>query len=76
METIDLREKPRGCREHPLIKLKRITSSMNKGSTIKVIGDNNIIPLKTIEIIAQKNNLKLNIIKRINEVYEVILEKN
>ncbi|WFO76070.1 sulfurtransferase TusA family protein [Desulfurococcaceae archaeon MEX13E-LK6-19] len=72
---IDLRKQPKGCKEHPLIRLKNTIRRMKKGESIKVITDTTTIPLRTIEIIARKNELKVEIIGKNNNVYEIVLRK-
>jgi len=74
MEIIDLRETPKGCKEHPLIKLKRIISEMEHGSKIKVITNTKIVPLKIVEVLAKRKGAKYVTTKINDNVYEVIIE--
>lgn len=74
MEIIDLRERPRGCKEHPLIKLKRIVNEMGHGSKIKIITNTRIIPLKIVEILARRKGAKYEYTKINDYVYEIIIE--
>ena len=66
--TIDLREKPRSCTEHPLVKLTKALKELKKGRVVKVITDNKIVPIETIKVLAKKNNLKYDIVKE-NSLY-------
>jgi len=63
MEIIDLRETPKGCKEHPLIKLKRIISEMEHSSKIKVITNTKIVPLKIVEVLAKRKGAKYVLLK-------------
>ncbi len=72
--TIDLREKPKSCMEHPLVKLTKVLKKMKKGETVKVITDNKIVPINTIEVLAKKNNLKYDIIEE-NELYVLYISR-
>jgi len=74
MEIIDLRETPKGCKEHPLIKLKRIINEMGHGSKIKVITNTKIVPLKIVEILAKRKGAKYVSTKINDNVYEIIIE--
>lgn len=74
MEIIDLRETSKGCKEHPLVKLKRIISEMERGPKIKVITNTKIVPLKIVEILAKRKGTKYVFIKINDKVYEVIIE--
>jgi len=74
MEIIDLRETPKGCKEHPLIKLKRIINEMGHGSKIKVITNTKIVPLEIVEILAERKGAKYVSTKINDNVYEIIIE--
>ncbi len=75
VETIDLREKPSGCKQHPLIKLKNMLEKLGDGEAIKVITDERIIPLTTLRVIAEKKNLEINVLNREGSVVEVVIAK-
>ena len=74
MEIIDLRETPKGCKEHPLIRLKRIINEMGHGSKIKVITNTKIVPLEIVEILAERKGAKYVSTKINDNVYEIIIE--
>ena len=74
MEIIDLRETPKGCKEHPLIRLKRIVNEMEPGSKIKVITDTKVVPLKIVEILAKRKGAKYYSMKLEDSIYEIIIE--
>lgn len=73
--TVDLTHQPKGCTEHPLIRLKNTIRDINKNIVIRVITDNNVIPLSTIKIIAKRMNLHMEVIKETPPIYEVILKQ-
>lgn len=75
MDVIDLREQPKGCREHPLIKLKNKVRKLGRGDYVKVITDISVIPLQTIKVIAEKNGLVMEVVREEDGVYELILKK-
>jgi len=75
LETVDLRSKPSGCSQHPLVKLKKLINQLREGGAIRVVTDERVIPVKTIEVIAKKKGLSLEIVSREGNVVEVYLKK-
>jgi len=70
---IDLRTQPKGCTEHPLVRLEKTIKGLKDGEGVKVITDVNIIPLTAVRLIAKRAGLKVRIIKEQPPLYEVIL---
>ncbi len=76
-KIIDLRERPRGCVQHPLVRLERATDELKEGDTIIVITNEKIIPLETIKVIAKRKNLALEVLETSsdNKLIKVVLKK-
>ncbi len=73
MEIIDLRRQPKGCTSHPLIRLKRFLE--NNDAEVMVITDPEIIPIKTIEIIARKYERMIETIDEINNTVTILITR-
>ncbi|MCS7126143.1 MAG: hypothetical protein NZ929_04450 [Aigarchaeota archaeon] len=62
---IDLTEKKPGCTENPVIRLTQLLSRVEEGRGIlRVTSDEREIPLKVLEKLANKRNLKLEVVER------------
>ncbi len=72
---IDLRVQPRGCKEHPLVRLEKKVKELSEGEKLKVILDANTIPLSAVKIIARRAKLKMSVLRENPPIYEVLLEK-
>ena len=75
IDKIDLREQPSSCSQHPLVRLKKITDKLKTGEAIEVITDEEVIPLSTLEIIAKKKNLSINILESRDKLHRLLLVK-
>jgi len=73
---VDLREQPKGCKEHPLIRLKREAESLSMGEELRVVSDEDVVPLEAIRIIASRAGLKLTKTRIAGKTLEVVLRKN
>ena len=74
-KVIDLRTQPKGCSEHPLIRLKKAVASLKEGEVLKVVTDEEVVPLKTIEVMASKAGLVTEVVKVSEGVTEVVLRR-
>jgi TusA-related sulfurtransferase len=75
LRVIDLRAQPKGCSEHPLIRLKNDVISLNKGEVLRVITDEEVVPLEAIRVIAYKAGLTMEIARAEKGATEVVLRK-
>ncbi|MEM1675701.1 MAG: hypothetical protein QXX35_01505 [Desulfurococcaceae archaeon] len=76
IDRIDLTQNPESCSQHPLIRLKNIIEKLNFNEAVEVLTDNEIIPVKALEIIASKHNVELKIVESNKQIYKIILFKN
>ncbi|MEM0380372.1 MAG: hypothetical protein QXP71_03465 [Desulfurococcaceae archaeon] len=76
IDRIDLTRNPESCSQHPLIRLKNIIEKLNFNEAVEVLTDNEIIPVKALEIIASKHNIELKIVESNKQIYKIILFKN
>lgn len=72
---VDFREKPSSCTENPVIKLKRLVKKLKDGEAVKVFADFNSTPKRFFELLARKENLKLEILSE-GETSEILLVKS
>lgn len=70
---IDLREQPKGCSEHPLIRLGREASSLKPGEELRVITDTGIIPLEAVMLAARRAGLEVRETRIEGELAEAVL---
>lgn len=73
--VLDLSKVGKGCTETPIIRLTQALSKISSGERLKVIASKSEIPLKVIELLANKKGFNIKIIKEENEIYEVIYFK-
>jgi len=73
---IDLREKKPGCTENPVIRLTQLLSRVEEGRGIlKVTSDEKEVPLKVLEMLANKRNLKFQVIEKNGTKVTVVYSK-
>lgn len=73
---IDLTEKKPGCTENPVIRLTQILTRMEEGrGVLKVTSDEREVPLKVLEMLADKRNLKFEVVERCGTKVTVIYSK-
>lgn len=75
MEEPDLRIKPKGCTDHPLIWLKKRMKNMEAGEKIVVVTDPAVIPPEAIRVMAAKQNIEVKIIEERNDEAKLLIEK-
>ena len=75
MKVIDLRTQPKGCSEHPLIRLKKEVASLKEGEVLKVITDEEVVPLKTIKVLSSKAGVDVKVLSSSGGIVEVLLRK-
>jgi len=71
---VDLTQQPRGCAEHPLVKLKNLIKNVSGDVIIKVKVDTTTIPLSTLKILSKRAGLNMEITKEEPPVYEVVFK--
>jgi hypothetical protein len=73
---IDLREKKPGCTENPVIRLTQLLSRVEEGrGVLKVTSDEREVPLKVLEMLAIKRDLKFQVIEKNGVKVTVIYSK-
>ena len=75
LKVIDLRTQPKGCNEHPLVRLKKEVTSLKEGEVLKVITDEEVVPLKTIKVMASRAGLTMEVVRTEEGITEVVLRK-
>jgi len=75
LKVIDLRTQPKGCSEHPLVRLKKEVALLKDGEVLKVVTDEEVVPVKTIKVIASKAGLNIEIVRTEGGVTEVLLKR-
>ncbi|MET1159736.1 MAG: hypothetical protein ABWW65_02135 [Thermoprotei archaeon] len=76
IKSLDLRIKPAGCSQHPLIKLRKFVEKLSSGEGIKVVTDESIIPVSTLRVIAKRKGLKLEILRQEDRTVELVLYRD
>jgi len=73
---IDLREKKPGCTENPVIRLTQLLTRVEEGRGIlKVTSDEKEVPLKVLEMLANKRDLKFQVIEKNGTKVTVVYSK-
>lgn len=73
---IDLREKKPGCTENPVIRLTQLLSRVEEGKGIlRVASDEREVPLRILEMLATKRNLKLQVLEKDGTKITVLYSK-
>jgi len=73
VDRIDLTQQPKGCAEHPLIRLKNVVEKLNADEAVEVVTDNSVIPVETIKAIARRKNLEVRVIEQSDPIYKLLL---
>mgnify|MGYP000563044810 CR=1 FL=1 len=73
--VLDLRVKPEGCTDHPIVRLNKMLKEARSKKDVKIILYANLVdlPPRVIEIIAKKNKLKVESIESGNGEVKAIL---
>ncbi len=73
---IDLREKKPGCTENPVVRLTQLLARVEEGrGTLRVTSDEKEVPLKVLEMLADKRNLKFQVIEKNGTKVTVVYSK-
>ncbi len=73
---IDLRERKPGCTENPVIRLTQLLTRVEEGKAVlRVTSDEREVPLKVLEMLANKRNLKFEIVEKNGTKVTVIYSK-
>lgn len=73
---IDLREKKPGCTENPVVRLTQLLARVEEGrGTLRVTSDEKEVPLKVLEMLADKRNLKFQVIEKNGTKITVVYSK-
>lgn len=74
--SIDLRERKPGCTENPVIRLTQLLTRVEEGrAVLRVTSDEREVPLKVLEMLASKRNLKFEIVEKNGTKVTVIYSK-
>ena len=72
-KEIDLRKQPKGCREHPLIRLGKEASSLKPGEELRVVTDAGVIPLEAVKLVARRKGLEIKETRIQGSIVEAVL---
>jgi len=73
---IDLREQKPGCTENPVVRLTQLLARVEEGrGTLRVTSDEKEVPLKVLEMLADKRNLKFQVIEKNGTKITVVYSK-
>ena len=73
--TIDLTDAPKGCAEHPLIRLKRLIKTVGADTVVKVITDDEVVPVAVIKTLAKSSRMDIKVTVKTHPLYEIVLKR-
>ncbi|RLE79409.1 MAG: hypothetical protein DRJ51_07840 [Thermoprotei archaeon] len=59
MRTIDLRKKGEGCTDHPVVRLSKLLSSIERGESVKIIVFKEDIPAKALQLFLKSRGFRV-----------------